>query len=39
MSVSCDQAALEELAKCFLCLTEPQIQAIKTWLLCQIANG
>lgn len=36
MAVTCNPAALEQLAKCFNCTTQKQNLAIKTYLLSQI---
>lgn len=39
MAVSCEPADLAELAKCFMCLTPDEREAIKTYLLAVIAGG
>ncbi len=39
MAISCDPGDLNALAKCFSCLTIPQLEAIQTYLLCQVSSG
>jgi len=38
MAVTCTTSNLSELAACFSCLSPQELQAIQTYLLCQLAN-
>lgn len=39
MAIACEPTELAALAKCFLCMTQDEIEAVKTYLLATLAGG